>query len=112
MTQTHLVLDEHGAPQGTVDVDQIQIDAMILAFDLAAAAHTREAVENLLEQALTTHGPQGVGYVATAALKYLTLNVLSPVLQVTDELHQGGSLQHDLREGLAHAANDARESRR
>lgn len=108
----YLIVDENGVPSGSADLDQIQTAATILGFDLAAASDCPADVDRLLEAALAEHGPKGIGYVLGAALRHVVVNVLAPVLEVTDELHKVGALSHDLRDGLADAAFNAREALR
>ena len=110
MTDNHLVLDGNGIPLAFVDVDQIQAAATTLGFDLAAAAHDPEQVEQVLAAVLTKHGDNAFGYITASALRHVVANILNPVLEVTDELHKYGHLAHDLRAGLADAARNARET--
>lgn len=107
---TYLVSDEDGEPLGVFDIDQVQAQATRLAFDMAEACGDRAKLEAVTARHLTEAGTSGFGYVAAAALSILARQVLDPVLQVTDALHAGGHLGHDMRAGLADAARNARES--
>ncbi len=105
---TYLVTDDDGAPSAFVDMDQIQSQAVRFAFDMAAACGDRAELERV-SQAHVAEAGSAFGYVAAAALRNLAENVLDPVLDVTDKLHQTGHLNHDLRAGLADAAANARK---
>ncbi|QOR69135.1 hypothetical protein IM660_10350 [Ruania alkalisoli] len=108
-TDNYLVTDEDGTPAAFVDMDQIQSQAVRFAYDMAAACGDRAELERVSEQHLAEAGTGAFGYVAAAALRNMTEQVLDPVLDVTDRLHETGHLAHDLRAGLAEAAANARK---
>lgn len=107
---TFVITDDNGLPSAVANRDEIQAQATLLAYDLAQYADDPDAITNAMEAHLATAGTGGFGYVAAAALRILTEHVLNPVLDVTDELHRYGHLQHDLRAGLGDAARNAREA--
>lgn len=107
---TFIVTDGDGTPSAVVNNDEIQTQATLLAYDVGEHAGDPEAVATVMSSHLAAVGPGGFGYVAAAALRILAEHVLNPVLEVTDELHHHGHLQHDLRAGLGDAARNARET--
>lgn len=107
---TFVVTDDAGTPSAVVNNDELQTQATLLAYDVAEHAGDPEAITTVMASHLVAAGPGGFGYVAAAALRILAEHVLNPVLEVTDQLHRHGHLQHDLRAGLGDAARNARES--
>lgn len=60
----------------------LQIDALIFAFNLAAAKGNPEDVEALLTQTQAAHGAHEFANLAAATLKHLATNSIGPVLNI------------------------------
>lgn len=106
MTRHVLLTDVNGMPSASVDLDRLDADATLLAYRLAVACDSSEAITDVLTHALDEHGPI-FGQVAAAALRNVVEGVLAPVLEVTDRLADAGYLRADLRAGLADALANA-----
>ena len=106
MREHVIVTDDNGLPVAAVDLDRIEAGATLLAYRLAVACDSPEAIGDVLSDALETHGPI-FGQVATGALRTVVEHILAPVLEVTDRLADAGYLRADLRAGLADALANA-----
>lgn len=103
----YLLTESDGTPAGVVDPDQIQIDATLLAYEMASFSDDPEELDRIAAETLTRVGAGGFGFVATAALRMMTEHILEPVLAVTDRCREAGALSHDLRDGLFQAFENA-----
>lgn len=109
MREHVIVTDDNGMPVAAVDLDRMGADATLLAYRLAVACDSPEAIGDVLSDALETHGPI-FGQVATGALRTVVEHILAPVLEVTDRLADAGYLRADLRAGLADALANAEQT--
>lgn len=107
MTHYFLIDENDGSPLGIVDADQIQSDAVVLAYAMATFSDDPEELDRIAAETLTRVGSEGYGFVAAAALRMMTQHILEPVLAVTDRLRDTGALHHDLRDGLFRAYENA-----
>lgn len=82
MTDTYLIVDDHGSPIGMADMDQITTDGTKLAFALAACCDDPAAMDRVQAQTLARVGTGTFGYVAACAVRILAAEILSPTLDV------------------------------
>ena len=106
-TATYIVTDEAGAPISVVDMDQLQADAIAMAYDYAAASGDADRLDEISDRWLTLIGADGFGYVSARCARNLAESVIAPLLDVLDRLHGVGALNHDMRVGLAEARDYA-----
>lgn len=101
MTHHIIITDSDGNPQGAAVLEEIQAQAIRLAFDMAAHCDNPHEMDEITKGHITEAGVEGFGYVAAAALKILARDLLQPVLECTDAAGM------PLREGIAKAAAQA-----
>ena len=88
MTTTRHLHAVQDTPPPTVNVDPAQSEALIFAFNIAATKDNPEALDDLLAQALATHGVHEFAKLAAATLKHLATNTIGPVLSIhSPEVH-------------------------
>ncbi|BBY42185.1 hypothetical protein [Mycolicibacterium celeriflavum] len=95
------IVGDNGLPLGHINIDQLQADATLLMYEMAAAAGNDTATDQVSIKWASTHDPDYFGYLCAAALSLMTRHVLAPTLDVTAQLGT------DLRPGLHQASDDA-----
>ena len=105
MTERYIITDDNGMPIGSADIGQVQAEATVLAYRMAAYCDDPTELDRVATDAVATLGPDGFGYVAAAALRILAEHILEPTLQVTDAL--GVDLRPGLESGLRNAETTA-----
>lgn len=108
MSTNYIVTDDNGLPIGAVDLDELQALALRFGYDLADNSGDESALERISAEYLKEAGTEGFGYLTAAALRMVVANILEPVLQVLDALHENGHLAHDIRAGITEASLNAR----
>ncbi|ALE91841.1 hypothetical protein AOC05_05055 [Arthrobacter alpinus] len=81
---THIIVDDNGIPNATIDVGQIQDDAMDLAFALAAACGDEPKTEEILAGHIRRHTTHGLPLVLVAAIKHMTNDILAGAFDVME----------------------------
>ncbi|ALE05522.1 hypothetical protein AL755_08575 [Arthrobacter sp. ERGS1:01] len=80
----YIILDDNGMPTATMDIDQIQTDAMGLVFSLAAHCGDEAKTEEILAEQVTLHTTHGLSLVFIAALKSMTNDILAGAFDVME----------------------------
>ncbi|QSM00085.1 hypothetical protein SEA_CASHLINE_46 [Gordonia phage Cashline] len=96
-----LVVDETGALTSVVDIEQLQADATRLMYAFAATAGDDEETDRVATKWASEHDPEYFGYLAAAALSFMTRLILAPTLDAAE------AAGLDLRIGLLQAARNA-----
>ncbi|MCZ9635285.1 hypothetical protein [Rhodococcus sp. BH5] len=99
-----VIVDDNGVPSAILDVDLIQSAAIRLMYDMAANSGSQSELERISAQYLDEVGVDLFGYVTTAALKFMTSNVLEPTLEVLDAV----APEMEMRVKLTESAINAR----
>lgn len=81
---TFIIVDDDGMPTGTMDVGQIQDDAMELVFSLAATCGDEDKTEQILADHVTRHDDRGLALVLIAAIKTMTNDILAGAFDVME----------------------------
>lgn len=101
MTHHIIITDQNGSPEGAVILEEIQAQAVRLAFDMAANCADPKALDEIASRHIEETGVEGFGYVAAAALMILARDLMQPILECTDAAGM------PLRNGIAKAAAQA-----
>lgn len=83
---THIIVDDFGLPTAVADMGQIERDATLLAYRMAARCENPLAMNELACSEVVRIGEDGFGYVAAAALRILAEHILAPTLEVSRQL--------------------------
>lgn len=77
MTTNYIIVDDNGMPTGSMDVEQVQEDAINLALTLAAHSGDEPKVEQILMGQVTRHTTHGLSLVLIAAIKHMTNDIVA-----------------------------------
>lgn len=99
------ILDDAGMPTAVVNIDDIQANAIKLAYDMAAACGDAAALDDVSAFWMDEVGPDAFGYVAAGALRTLAQYILDPTLMAVEALapEVGKRLRDKLVEGAENA---------
>ncbi|WP_280265372.1 hypothetical protein [Nocardia wallacei] len=79
-----MLLGDDGLPKGVYDLGAIDRDAVRLMYELAANSGSSRRLDEVMARFIDEIGTDAFGYVAVAALRLMTENVLEPTLQAVD----------------------------
>lgn len=103
-----MILDDDGMPSAVMNIDKMQSDSIILAYEMAASCNDKIALDALSAHWLEKVGVDGFGYVAAGALRLLAQYVLDPTLDTLEAAAPG--LGNTLRLKLCESANHAQDT--
>ena len=104
MASDKSVVDDHGAPLASADVDRIQAEATILGYELALTSHDPVAVDVVLRSAREEVGADHFKHVTAEALRHVTVNVIAPMIEIA----QAHGLDHT--DTIGFAVRNARDT--
>lgn len=104
MTDPNALLDDWGVPLSSADVDRIQAEAAILAYELALTSHDPVAVDVVLRSARAEIGTGHFGHVTAEALRHVIVDVVAPMVEIA----QANGLDHT--DTIAYAVRIARDT--
>lgn len=95
------IVGDDGTPKGHIDLDRLQADATMLAYELAATAGDDAATDRVAEDWMAATGDADYfGYVAAGALSAVVRHILAPTLDVA------ANFGADLRPGLQESRDE------
>lgn len=101
-----MVVDDDGTPTAVVNVDQMQINAVTLAYDMARHCGDHDALDQVSAEWLTKIGPDGFGYAAAGALRIIAEHILDPALIVLEQVAPQIKMRDMLTDAYRNAAGE------
>ncbi|MFD4368978.1 hypothetical protein [Rhodococcus sp. NPDC058521] len=84
-----LIVDDNGSPIAMMNIDQVQMQAIQLGNEMAAACHDHDALDALSEKWINRVGVDAFGCVAAGALRHVVADILDPSLHVLEQVAPG-----------------------
>lgn len=101
-----MVMGDDGLPEAVVSLDDIQSNAIKLAYGMASACGDSAALDDVSAFWIKEIGPDAFGLVAAGALRTLAQFILEPTLQIVEAI----APDMDLRAKLTASAENAEAS--